>query len=303
MNNPIILYQAYGSVEYLNQALYSILTLRHYCPDLDQLYRVIVYTDKPKYFERHGIESRQVSAEQVSQWRGRYNFEHRFKIEMIRDANQFFGVPLLYLDSDTYWKASPAPLFSAIADGSFVMYSYEGVLSESYQPVLHRFLASLSGQKFGISSKSPVWNSGVIGLPVDIAPLLEEVLKLTDDLFQGCYQRNWLEEFAFAHILSKHSSIVLATQEVNHYWSYNMQAQMVLKEFFDERVRLDEGQLIADAIALTSDLENRSRAIQKSHGNYWHDRWWRFRRSIKKRSLHLRVLRDMKLTQQKPHLR
>lgn len=93
MSNPVILYQAYGAVEYLNQALYSILTLRHYCPDLDQKYRVIVYTDNPAFSERRGIEPRQVSVEQVQQWRGRYNFEHRFKIEMIRDASQLYDAP------------------------------------------------------------------------------------------------------------------------------------------------------------------------------------------------------------------
>ncbi|MEO6907368.1 MAG: hypothetical protein ABI210_05720 [Abditibacteriaceae bacterium] len=295
MSNPIILYLAYGGVDYLNQALYSILTLRHYCPDLDQKYKVVVYTDSPEFFEGRCIECRQVSAEQVQQWRGCYNYVHRFKIEMIRDANRSYGVPLLYLDSDTYWQASPEALFSAIEAGSFVMNSYEGLLSETFHPVLHRFLSSDVGRKFGISPQSPMWNSGIIGLPACATTLLGEVLKLTDDLFRLCYERNWLEQFAFTHVLSERSSLVAATRELNHYWEYNMQAQTVLREFFAERVQQDDEQLIVDAIALTADLESRSLALQPQQNDYWRSRWERSCRSFKKRWTHLRILRDNKI--------
>ncbi|WP_460582629.1 hypothetical protein [Hymenobacter arcticus] len=223
MGNYLI-YQAYGNPDILNEALFSILSyLRQ-----PACATVVVYTDNPAHFravlgELAGIAYVHIAPDQWQAWRGEINFVHRVKIKVLQHAAAQFAGQLLYVDTDTIFTQPLASLFAAIERGERFMHLNEGRLGDGnplnrkINRVLQRATGSpaLAGRTIG--SHTQMYNAGALGFRSLDAPLLAEVLTLTEQLYR-LYPKHVMEQLAFNVVWAQAGPIREATSWVHHYW-------------------------------------------------------------------------------------
>lgn len=298
MTAPLhIVYRAYGDRAYLDQTLYSILSLRHQTPAGTLMPQVVIYTDQPAYFQACGLDvsTRTLTREQVGQWSGRYGFVHRLKLELLRDALAAYGAPLLYVDGDTIWIEPPDRLQQALAAGQFLMHKFEGDVSPRFYPALYECLRREEPRlqrelNLKLGATVPMWNSGVVGLPAAVVDLLDRSLQLCDALFLRCYQREWLEQLALS-IAFQGQPVDTAEREIAHYWGYADEATPLVRDLLRQSSAAASGFVAVEP----ADLETRSRAVQRTTVNRRRQALKRLRRSYHKRLQHLRVAIDLRL--------
>jgi len=220
MSVVTVVYQAYGRDEFRRDVLFSLRTLLAHQPDSSGL-KFLVYTDVPDDFAGLPVDTLLLAPSTIALWNGPCNFFHRLKIEMIMDAMIRTRGDILYLDGDTFWTDSAGRLLSELAAGRFIFHVREGELSEKFHPWLHRFLRerapSLELAK-AVAPDMAMYNAGLLGIPYSLRRLLPDVLRLTDELTQHCYQRDWVEQLAFSHFALQNGLPATAETSVCHYW-------------------------------------------------------------------------------------
>ena len=234
-----LLYQAYGPPGIRHEAAFSILSA--YAAGGLGAARVVVYTDAPQEFEQllgqqPEISYQHIEAAQWQQWRGDIDFVHRVKIEVLRHAAAHYPGPLLYLDTDTLWECPPAEVLAWLSAGPRLLHVAEGTLSRgSY---LNRkigrylrktgFVSACNGPAIG--PDTPMYNAGVLGLHAADAPLLTQVLCLTEELYRH-YPKHVMEQLAFSAVLSAAGPVREAAPGIFHYWNLK-EARPLLAAFF-----------------------------------------------------------------------
>jgi hypothetical protein len=243
MGKKYIVYQAYGSEDILNEALYSILSF-YKVHGLD--YRditIVVYTDHAFYFEsilgKERILCKPLDATRVKQWRGAINFVHRVKIETLLDftAGLQQDDQILYLDSDIVFMKPIPDLFEKIKEGAFIMHEFEGKLNASSFPLIIKMGKFIKGHQqeltakgFDVPADTGVWNAGVIGFNSSKQYLLSRVLCFTDG-FYTMYPKHIAEQFGFSLYLSKEGTVFNSSEYLFHYWSFK-EFRSILHDFF-----------------------------------------------------------------------
>src|SRR4051812_28433236 len=112
----VVVYQAYGREDILQQNLFSIISLFKKHEGLSAVHKILIYTDNPKFFQKFLgpqdlIQYEHMNPERLEKWRGQIQFVHRVKIEMLKHASQLFpNQNLFYMDGDTYFMQDPATL-------------------------------------------------------------------------------------------------------------------------------------------------------------------------------------------------
>ena len=232
-----LLYQAYGSPAILNEALFSILSyLRQ-----EGGATVLVYTDNPAHFravlgETEVLQYVEIAPAQWQAWRGEINFVHRVKIEVLQHAAAHCAGNLLYADTDTVFLKPLAEVFTALSKGERFMHVGEGRLRDG-NPLnrkINRALqqdagrTALAGGPIGPDTR--MYNAGVLGLRSTDAPLLAEVLALTEQLYR-LYPKHVMEQLAFSAVLARAGAVREAAPWVYHYWNLK-EIRPVLDELF-----------------------------------------------------------------------
>lgn len=80
-----ILYFTHGSDEYLNEAVFALLS--YYAHHKENENKIVVYTDNIDYFKQKlpsSIEYVLLNKEIIKKWAGEINFVHRIKIELLK---------------------------------------------------------------------------------------------------------------------------------------------------------------------------------------------------------------------------
>jgi hypothetical protein len=232
-----LVYIAFGSDDFRNEALCSVLSyLLVWKPDEDTT--VLIYTDNTNHFHQLSdatapIIYEEVSSAQWQQWRGEINFVHRIKVEVLLHAVQKYGGNTLFLDSDTFFLQSPTPVFNALSAGQHFMHKYESTLSTSSG--LHRTLYDILRQQPPTDwtshlATTQMYNAGAIGLGATDAPLLEQVLALTDSLYR-IHPSHVMEQLSFSMRLTQAGPIQEVAPYVLHYW-HMKDTRPVLANFF-----------------------------------------------------------------------
>lgn len=196
-----------------------------------------IYTDQPSFFEPYlaglPVEYNYLSESRLNELKGPLQFVHRVKAQLIAQA--FLDYPteeLLFIDSDTFFMAAPDGLLQRVGQGVPIMHQHEYQLAEAtarhagfgqahYPEKLLALLASrsfqLGGRAVQFHAGQSSWNSGVLGLPQALAPLLPDILTLTDELYAGT---GWFlcEQLAFSLALQASGPVQACDQLVYHYW-------------------------------------------------------------------------------------
>jgi len=219
-----LLYQAYGSPDILNEALFSIISYLRQPAGAT----VLIYTDNAAHFkavlgEAPGIEYVFIEPAQWRAWRGDIDFVHRVKIKVLQHAAAHYTGNLLYVDTDTVFTQPLTEIFAALGRGERFMHVAEGRLGDG-NPLnrkINRALqqaggAALAGGPIGPATQ--MYNAGVLGLRSPDAPLLAEVLALTEQLYR-LYPKHVMEQLAFSTIWARAGAVREAAPWVYHYWN------------------------------------------------------------------------------------
>jgi hypothetical protein len=278
-----LIYQAYGSLAILDEALFSILSyLRQ-----PAAATVLIYTDNAAYFQRilrdvPAVVYVPIEAAQWQAWRGEIDFVHRVKIEVLRHAAAYYSGQLLYVDTDTIFLQSPAAIFEALAQGEHFMHLAEGRLSDgnALNRKLNRALRPLASQLLPgvvIGPATRMYNAGVLGLRSTDAALLDEVLALTERLYRH-YPKHVMEQLAFSIVLARQGTVREATPWVYHYWNLK-EIRPVLHTLFAAPARsLAQWQARASQLDVPALAEGKAafrqlpgwrRAVQRWLGRDW----------------------------------
>lgn len=235
-----LIYQAYGSPDILNEALLSILSYLRQPAGAT----VLVYTDQPAHFQAvlgaaAAVTYIFIEPAQWRAWRGEIDFVHRVKIKVLQHAAAHYAGELLYVDTDTVFTKSVAPIFAALAQGERFMHLSEGRLGDG-NPLnrkINRALqragsAALAGGSIGPATR--MYNAGALGLrsPAD-APRLAEVLALTEQLYR-LYPKHVMEQLAFSVVWARAGPVREAAPWVYHYWNLK-EIRPVLARLFAPR--------------------------------------------------------------------
>ncbi len=218
-----LIYQAYGSPDILNEALFSILSYLRQPAGAT----VLVYTDNPAHFravlgEAAGVAYVPIEPAQWRAWRGDIDFVHRVKIMVLQHAAAHYAGNLLYADTDTVFTQSPAEIFDLISQGQHFMHLSEGRLNDgnSLNRKINRVLQARDTPALvggPISPATCMYNAGVMGLRSTDAPLLAQVLALTEQLHR-LYPKHVMEQLAFSVIWARQGPVREAAPWVYHYW-------------------------------------------------------------------------------------
>lgn len=243
-----LLYLVFGpNVHNHFQANFSVLT---FLRQDARVHGITVVTDAPAFY-RHladAVTVLPVDARQLKEWEGEFGFFWRVKIKALEHvARQQPGVPLLYLDSDTFLYGALPALAQGLAAGQAYMHEPEGQLAALGSKTEQRMWAQTREQTFGgvrIGAQHAMWNAGVVGIPAEGAPAaLALALAVCDDLCRAGVTPRLIEQFALSVALAETYGLHAARPYIGHYWSN--------KAEWNERIA---------AFLLESHLQNRSRA-------------------------------------------
>jgi hypothetical protein len=236
-SHPKFIYQAYGARRFRLQAELSIQSLLAQGVAADN---VLVFTDRPRDFEWLYIGTLESTPALVRRWAGPCGFHHRLKIELIRHVQSEFGGPIIYADSDTIWRKSPASIYAHLEGGDFVMHLCESQLSDSFHPEYRAALrlleargklGALAGQVHGVR----MYNAGVIGMPCQSDDVLDPVLRLCDDLSLMLPRHMELvEQLAFSYVLPRFGAVRTCREEVLHYWQDSFEVSQAIESMTPE---------------------------------------------------------------------
>ncbi|MBD0403457.1 hypothetical protein [Flammeovirga sp. EKP202] len=242
----ILIYQAYGIEDILNECIYSISTLTKFDVEIEC---IVIYTDNVSYLKeklppQFQYQFKELNDSLIKEWKGKHSFVHRVKIKLLQDyiinglSNESSTVNLLYLDTDTTFIQSPNTLFQKIENNILLMHDNEGVIDKVKGNLifkrLAKFLRKRKGARVEVKPSQVMYNAGVLGFKNTDLPLLDQVLQLTDEIYDE-YPQHISEQLSFSVIFShqgeRHLEIV--KPEIFHYWNFK-EFRGVMKEFFEK---------------------------------------------------------------------
>ncbi|MBC8085355.1 MAG: hypothetical protein H7Z21_19325 [Hymenobacter sp.] len=187
---------------------------------------ITVVTDAPDFY-RHlaaHVTVLPVDAARLREWKGEFDFFWRIKIKALElVAAQAPGVPLVYLDSDTFLHGSFAELRAALAAGQAFMHESEGTLAALGSKTERRMWQQVGGLSFGdvrLHERHAMWNAGVVGVPAQgAAEAIALALRICDDLSRAGVTPRLIEQFALSVALQERFELRAARPYIGHYWS------------------------------------------------------------------------------------
>lgn len=231
----------YGRKDIFHECKFALLRLLTVCEKSSTpAPEIIIYTDNPGEFalfrDRLTIHIREITADRVKKWRGEIDFIFRPKIEMLLDCVDHYNGKLLYVDSDTYCLQPLDALYDLLSDASVILHKCEGSIDRPPNLHLKKWRAFLRRQpKAGLASalEMNMWNAGTIGFTPVQTPLLQDVLKITDEVHRK-FPKHTVEQFAFCYTFQKNKLHIDAAEPfLFHYWNLK-EFRVVLQRFFEK---------------------------------------------------------------------
>ena len=231
-----LVYQTFGLTGVMHEACYSIASLSKFVnPKTDV--RIFICTDNEKFLSDllpDWVQYVPLSADQLKTWRGKKDYLHRIKPEMLRSFSLSHEGNILYCDTDTVFLKSPLPLFEQIKKGRLIMHRSEGHIHNQNSPLFRKTSKFLSTYNFpgeNVAYDMEMWNAGVMGFNSSKHEIFEKILLLLDDLYDK-YVRHYMEQVAAAHYFAKESPLP-CEDYIFHYWNFK-EFRIALQKFFDE---------------------------------------------------------------------
>lgn len=233
-----LLLLAYGRPTEYARAAFAALSAWAWAPTGYGQLAAVVYTDQPAalapYLAALPVDYQVLTEARLTELRGPRQYVHRIKACVVLEASAAYpGDELLFIDSDTFFIAAPGPLLQQLAAGTVFLHQPEYTLAEavgiyaafSQARYPRRLLEHLTGRSFQLAGAEvrfrpyqTCWNSGVLGLPPALAPLLPDTLAMLDDFYAAS---EWFtcEQVAFSLALQTAGPLAPAGRYIYHYWA------------------------------------------------------------------------------------
>ncbi|WP_139923576.1 hypothetical protein [Hymenobacter sp. DG01] len=247
MKNFVVL--SYGHRAEHHRAVFAVLSFwAWYRGDRAEV-QTMLYTDNPDYFRPYlaglPVQYELLTPARLSQMKGAAQYLHRVKAIILEHVFAVFPThDALYTDTDTFFTADPAGLLARLTSGTSLMHQPEYRLQDAvpvfaafgqqqYPERLLKLLESavfqVAGQPTRFYSRQVAWNSGVLGISHQQAPLLSDIRQVMDTFFE---RTAWFvsEQLAFSLVLQNQTRLVGAQPFVCHYWGRRQ------KRLMDERL-------------------------------------------------------------------
>ncbi|MGN6554919.1 MAG: hypothetical protein ACTHLW_14525 [Verrucomicrobiota bacterium] len=186
-------YHLYGNDEiFLKEASYSISTLfRRIDPKTS---RIVLFTDHPERATSLPVTCVSI-ADEIPAMRGQSNYCYRVKLCCILKCTQEFPGNVVYLDCDTIVARSPESLAARLQPGQGLMY-----LREKLQGRFHQFegfqMRLPDGRQYRYDADSWMFNAGVVGFHSQNAGVINDALRICDELLSQKRLNHVCEQFA-----------------------------------------------------------------------------------------------------------
>lgn len=252
-----IVYCAIKKVELVNETIYSILSLLRFNEWCNREANIIIITDQVKSFgavfsKYDNIIFETIQDEIVDEWKRDTDYPFVFKIKAIQYYFNKYKENLLFIDSDTVIIQDISTLFNYIDKNEVVLhakglsidkylqFNKDKILNDNYfAPTLfystlrdNEGLISINSKKYEIPISFTNYNSGVIGWNYCDAYLLDEVLSLSNFIYET-YKAGAAEEFAFTYVAWKESKVInTAFKEIFHY-NFDKSIRYILAYIFN----------------------------------------------------------------------
>ena len=229
-----LVYLAHTNADLYNELIFSVYSFKRY--HSDSKIKIIVYTDNENYLKNYLKEFEiiyiPIHQELIHQWMDGTNFVYKTKIACLIDATSRFVGNFLFVDTDTYFTNQCYHLFQQVQAFRLVLHVFEKHLDRSriYKGLLGNTIV-IHGRTYLLTSKTEIWNSGVIGISSHQSFLLKEANQLCDKIY-AINQRHIAEQLALSIVFQKENKIINADYAIFRYWN--------LKEFRPELKRLLE---------------------------------------------------------------
>lgn len=221
MSNTQLVLVAYGGNPHLvPQATYAVLSALAYKEDA--AVEISIYTDAPEHFSwlTGHLRIEQLTRERMAGLAPGAAGPYYLKLAAIQEtASRFPGDAVLFCDADTYFVTPFAPLLALIASGRRMMHrrEYDVAAHPTNQMRKFRHVLRRAGLREGTNGLF-MWNSGVIGLPLGSAGVLDEALSILNRLVPHTPKKFLAEQFSISLAMQAGASVVSAEEYVFHYW-------------------------------------------------------------------------------------
>ncbi|MFD3001629.1 hypothetical protein ACFS7Z_14755 [Pontibacter toksunensis] len=245
MKNIILL--SYEREADYRMAVFAVLSFWAWFSGKKSDVRIFIFTDNPGFFypllSDFPIEYEYLSASKLESMLGGMDYIHRRKIAVVDEVFQRFpSDDLVFLDSDIFFMSDALPWLESFAPGKSYMHlaehTFEGAVRhnasfnhEHYPIALIKLIESktftVRKKVKSFHKKQVYWNSGVLGLTKESAPLLPDVFTLNDE-FYSATRWHISEQLAFSLVLQTATQILPCDQYILHYWGQRQ------KKFIDK---------------------------------------------------------------------
>ncbi|CAM2010046.1 hypothetical protein [Acanthopleuribacter pedis] len=222
----MLLYLVYGGTEtYWRELKFSVLSAVSFLDKEPQSdVKIVIATDQPDQVAGWPVEVYPFDQTKLTEWAGPDNYLHRSKNRLMAEIMEHYQIPCAFIDTDTYFVASPALLFTRVAPGMSVMHLPEGLLVEKHIPLadyaVGRELVDPNGDTYVIQPDSIMVNSGVVGIHPDDRMLIDRALWLVDELY-GPTQIFNVEQYAMGEVLRTCTELNMSGDIIHHYWGFS----------------------------------------------------------------------------------
>jgi hypothetical protein len=188
------------------------------------------------------VEILRLEPGELARWTDNGTYNHRAKPSALLKALEHYKCPVAMIDTDTYFTKSPQKIFDDIDVANSVMHDFEYLIGNTplWAPLLQKIDGQICINGYTTDSKSPMFNSGVIGLAIENKHLLADALEINDGLYKITPIFN-IEQFALGLALSTKTKLHICNQIVRHYWGMDrdfvrIQAARFLEDFSETSI-------------------------------------------------------------------
>ncbi len=243
MNTPTnyIVFQCYGNESVFHECAFALLSLsRVYEGGVPAGLEIWIYTDNAAWFQRFKdcplpLQFRKLEPQTIKAWRGKIDFVHRVKIEVLRDFTENRTGNVLYADTDVVFTNPVEPMMQAVESGRLYMHVMEGKISDEGNPVLKKLNDYLKSTRLKhtngvLLNEFAMWNAGVLGFNTRFSAELDRILDFTDMIYPQ-FPKHVVEQFAFSVFFQAAGNVKSASPYLIHYWNLK-EIRPLLTDFF-----------------------------------------------------------------------
>jgi len=218
ISRPQLVYLVFGPETYHQEAVFSIASaLARLRETPDAAIDIQVFSDRAEPYQHLPVHVRPLDEATREAWCKPHGYHFRTKHVALRKVLEECEQALL-IDTDTFFHCSPIELFNRVEPGTLLCNAFYTPYGENRKSLLYTALSEKLKEQNLADDQMMTLNSGVIGLNRQDASVLDQSIKLMDELFpfaQGAYT---LEEFCLSIAAYRALDVKECPDLIHHYW-------------------------------------------------------------------------------------